>query len=208
MQIIQITELDQKRVRLLFDTSVAENTKIDSIVLYKKELKLLDLYEGGEFTALKYQQIRNEILLKRARKRGMHLLEKMDRTEEELRKKLRQGYYTEDIIDEVTEYLKNYHYIDDLRYAGNFIRYQSDKKSLLQMKAELLRKGVSKDIIEEALEAEYRTDSTYKLIERWLQKKHYCRETADNGEKQKIYRFLLRKGFYQEDILYVLDHLT
>ncbi len=41
------------------------------------------------------KKIQNEVLLKRAKKRAMHLLEDMDRTESALKRKLKAGLYPE-----------------------------------------------------------------------------------------------------------------
>lgn len=208
MQIIEITEVDKKRVRITLEAPVSRQDNTASFVLYKREVKTYGLEEGGELAALVYQEIRDEILVKRAKKRAMHLLEKMDRTESSLRMKLKQNYYGEDIIDEAIAYVKKYGYIDDQRYAGNYVRFQSERKSKTQIKIDLIQKGIDKEMIALAIEEEYKEGNDYKLIERWIEKKRYDKETADLKEKQKIYQFLLRKGFCHDDILYVLDHLT
>lgn len=73
---------------------------------------------------------------------------------------------------------------------------------------ELLQKGIGKELIEQALEEEYQQENEQEQIRRWVEKKHYSGETADLKEKQKMYQFLMRKGFRSDDILHVLDYLT
>lgn len=175
-----------------------------SFVLYKGEVRKLALKEGEELPAEVYEEIRSEILIKRARKRAMFLLEKMDRTESQLRDKLRQGFYAEDIIEDAISYVKGYHYIDDTRYARNYVRYQKERKSKRQIKADLLQKGVDRDVIDSAMESEYEAESEQELILKWIEKRHYSMENSDRKEKQKMYQFLMRKGFRSEDILRVL----
>jgi regulatory protein len=46
----------------------------------------------------------------------------MDQTERELKNKLREAGYPECIIDKTLDYVKSYGYINDSRYAANFIR--------------------------------------------------------------------------------------
>ena len=72
---------------------------------------------------------------------------------------------------------------------------------------ELLRRGVAKDFVQQALEEEYCEENERDLILKWTQKKQYSSETADLKEKQKMYQFLLRKGFHWNDILYVLERV-
>ncbi len=47
-----------------------------------------------------YHRLFYEIVGKRAIKRAMHLLEKMDRTEQQLRKKLLEGGYPNELVEE------------------------------------------------------------------------------------------------------------
>lgn len=201
MQIIRISELDKKRVKIVLEDKTC-------FPLYKTEQRRYDLAEGEELSREQFQEIREDILIKRARRRTMYLLEQMDRTEAQLREKLRQGYYPEDIIENAIAYVKGYHYVDDLRYAQNYVRTRKGKKSQRKLQMELLAKGVAKTMIQQALEEEYQQESEQELILKWIEKKHYCAQEADLKEKRRMYQFLLRKGFQADDILHVLDYLT
>lgn len=173
------------------------------VVLYKGEVRKLGLKEGMVVSEELYHQIMVEILGMRAKKRAMHLLERQDRTEKQLYDKLKQNGYPESCIEEAVSYVKSYHYIDDLRYARNYIRYHQEKKSLQRLKMDLMRKGVSKEVIEAAIEEEYLFDEKCKIRE-ILEKKHYSNETMDENAKRKIYQFLLRRGFKSSDVLSVM----
>lgn len=198
MLITQISEVDKKRMMIHTEEGV-------SFVLYKGEIRRFALQEGEEIASEVYEEIRTDILIKRARKRAMFLLEKMDRTESQLRNKLRQGFYGEDLIDDAIAYVKKYHYIDDNRYAQTYVRYQKERKSKRQIKMDLMQKGVDREIIEQAIEAEYEPESEQELILKWIEKRKYKIEESDIKEKQKMYQFLMRKGFRSEDILHVLE---
>ena len=176
-----------------------------SFCLYQKEVHHLQLEPGAELTDTLYQEIRKEILIPRARKRTMYLLERMDRTEAQLREKLRQGRYPEDIIENAIAYVKGFHYVDDLRYAESYVRCYSQSKSRRLLYQELVGKGVPRDLIEQALEEEYETEDESAKIARWLEKKHYSAEEADPKQRQRMYQFLLRKGFRSGDIRKVLN---
>ena len=75
------------------------------------------------------ETIRRDVVFKRAKLRAMHLLEDMDRTEAGLREKLRQGLYPEDAAEEAVRYVKSFGYLDDTRYAENFVRSRKGSKS-------------------------------------------------------------------------------
>ena len=198
MQVIQILELDRKRVRIRLEDGC-------EFALYKGEKRQYDLQEGGELSQEQFEDIRQEILIKRARKRVMHLLEKMDRTEEQLRVKLRQGCYPEDVIEDAIGYVKGYHYLDDLRYAQNYVRSHREKKSRRMLQLELQKRGVAKEWIQQAIEEEYEQENEQEQILKWIRKKDYSSDTADLKEKQRMYQFLLRRGFRPNDILHALD---
>lgn len=140
---------------------------------------------------------------KKAKLRAMHLLERMDRTEGELREKLQKNYEPE-IVEEAIAYVKSYGYIDDRRYVKNYIEYKSDKKSRRQIEQELIyRKGVPGELVRQVYEELEPRDETI-LIRRWMEKKKFNPETAEREEMQKFYHFLMRKGFSYEDIQRVL----
>ena len=136
----------------------------------------------------------------RAKKRALYLLERMDRTEQQLREKLKSSDYPEEVIEEAIEYVKSFHYLDDERYAENFTRYKKENMSRQQIKQKLMLKGVSKDIIQNAIEEEYDVDESIH-IRNILEKKHFSYETADEGEFRRVYGYLLRRGFRSNDIL-------
>ena len=138
---------------------------------------------------------------KRAKLRCMHLLEKRDYTEKELRQKLTNGKteYTQEEMDSAIEYVKSFRYVDDGRYACKYIEAMSSRKSRRQIEQELYQKGVDKELIQEAFEMTGEVPEE-EQIARWMEKRHYDPESADPKEKQKMYAFLARKGFRPENI--------
>ncbi len=127
----------------------------------------------------------------------------MDRTEEQLRRKLLEGQYPEELADEAVAYVRSYRYIDDERYARTFIRLNQERRSAARMKMDLLAKGVAADIIEAALEEELET-APETLIQRLLEKKHFEPQAADARETARMYQYLLRRGFRSQEIMHVL----
>ena len=133
-------------------------------------------------------------------RRALHILERSDRTEQELRDKLLKNYLPE-VVDAAVEYVKSYHYIDDHRYAVNYLNSRGKVKSSRQVEQELLyKKGISKSVLEGALEEAEPQDERAQ-IRRWMEKKHMDPAVADQNEKRRFYQFLLRRGFRSSDIL-------
>ena len=140
-------------------------------------------------------------MLKKAKLRCMHLLEKRDYTEKELRQKLENGKteYTEEQIDGAIAYVKSFHYVDDGRYACKYIEAMQSRKSRRQIEQELYQKGVDRELIQEAFEETGEVPEE-EQIARWMEKRNFHPEEADLKEKQRMYAFLARKGFRAENI--------
>jgi len=133
----------------------------------------------------------------------MNLLKSREYTTAQLRTKLLQGYYPEAIVQQALDYVASFHYTDDLRYAVGYLTYHENTKSRKRMEMDLLKKGISREIVEAAWvqweEQGGNRDETA-MITRLLEKKNYHPEEADVKEQQKIYAYLLRKGFSGEQI--------
>ncbi|WP_022765614.1 regulatory protein RecX [Butyrivibrio sp. XPD2006] len=201
MVITEIKELDKKRSKIYIDGEFA-------FVLYKRELRDYSIREGQELTETNYQDIIDVVLPKRCKLRAMNLLQKKDYTEKQLRDKLSEGLYPGDIIDDAIHYVKAYHYLDDERYARDYITYHMSIRSRNRIIQDLTGKGISKDIfmpIVEELYLEEDADVELEQIRKLLAKKHYDPEETDFKEKQKIMAFLMRRGFQMSDIRRAMD---
>ncbi len=150
-------------------------------------------------------------LLKKGKKRALHLLEKRDYSRKELQDKLIEGGYPEDIRNEIFHYLDSFHYLDDRRVAGVFIRSRKEIKSRRELEFLLRRKGISEEDIAFSMEENYKTESgesqEEQAVRRQLQKYKAGTEEPESmsyEEKQKIAAKLYRKGFSGEIIRTVL----
>ena len=85
--------------------------------LYKGELSRYHLTEGGSLDEEVYQRICQETLLRRAKLRAMHLLNQMGRTKAQLRKKLLDGGYPEEVVDDAMAYVSSFGYVNDLELS-------------------------------------------------------------------------------------------
>lgn len=176
-----------------------------AFVLYKGELSRYHLSEGDEIEGEVYRRIRTDVIVKRAKLRAMHLLNDMGRTETQLKQKLRQGNYTEDVIEEAVAYVKSFGYINDEEYARSFIESRKEKKSRKEIYAQLCQKGLDKEVIERAFEDFYDSDDSKEAIKALMRKRNYDPETADAAETRRLLAYLMRKGFNYEDIRHVVQ---
>ena len=176
-------------------------------VMYSSELRGCALEEGAELTRAQYEQLRHDIVGKRAKKRAMHLLEKSDRTEQELRKKLLESEYPPDLAEEAITYVKSYHYVDDERYADCYVRLHGSTKSRGKLLAELQQKGVDREMAGKVLEAYKEERDEPQMIRELMQKRHYDPQTASLQEQRRMYGYLARRGFQSSDIYKAIGRL-
>lgn len=195
MRIVSIEPLDRKKSRVLTDEGPA-------FVLCSGELKTYGIEAGGELTEEKYELLMREVFFRRARERMFRLLKASDKTEAELRRKLADGGCPAEAVEAAIAFGKEKRYIDDRRYAQNYVEYHGSTKSRRQLAAELAARGISRELAQECLE-ETELDERAQ-IERLLKKRGYDRDQADQKEQQKTMAFLSRRGFSYEAILDIM----
>lgn len=193
MVVTEIKAVTKTRFRVYLDEEFA-------FVLYKGELFRYHLEKGAELSEKDYQEIKQNIILKRAKLRAMHLLADMDRTECQLRDKLLMGGYPEDIAEQAIDYVKSFGYINDLEYARRFVENKKSIKSRKELYALLSKKGLDSGMIEEVLEECCGSEDAEEAIYALLRRKRFNPESATKEEKQKAGAYLARKGFHYEDI--------
>lgn len=197
MVIINLKKIGKGKIKLTFDSG-------QSITVYNKDIHISPIEEGVDVSDKEYLRVINEVLIPRARKRALYLLEKMDRTKKQIIDKLKDGGYPDEVIDKVVAYLEEYHFIDDERYSRHYVEYHKDKKSVLKVRSDLMSKGISQSIIDKILEETEDFDELSQ-IKRFLEKKCYNPDDEDIKKKKKLYDALLRKGFKTSDISHVMN---
>ena len=196
MEITKIQALTKQKYRIFLDEEPA-------FTVYKGELSRYHLEEGAVLPPEVYEELVNGVLKKRATLRAMHILERTDKTEAQLRRKLEESEYPKEAVESAIAYVTSYGYLDDRRYAEHYIEWKKQGKGKARLKMELVPKGISREIIEEVLES---TDfgETRELIRQIILKKRKTDIPMNEKEKQRLYGVLMRKGFSSSDILAVM----
>ena len=174
MVVTGIEEFTKSRSRISIDGEFA-------FVLYKGELRRFHLQEGKELEEKDYETIMTEILPKRAKLRAMNLLLKKNYTSAQLRTKLEEGGYPEEVLGEALDYVASFHYVDDLRYAVDFILCHQDDRSRMRMEQDLRAKGLPKEVVEQA-------------FLKWEE------EGGEQDEGKMIRELIRKRGFDSENI--------
>ena len=144
-----------------------------------------------------------------ARRKALLLLEHMDRTEKGLSDRLRQAGFCAEAVEDAVAYVSSFGYVDDGRYAENYIAYRIQSKSRRKILQELLQKGVDKETAQTAWEqvSEYTQPDEQKILKEAVLKKCQPGTVLDEKGMRRLQGFPLRRGFGYSDISHVLEEL-
>lgn len=157
-----------------------------------KEMYFWKVETEGNISNGQYHQIVKESIIPKAKRKAISYLEKSNRTEQEVRDKLKRELYQEEIIDVVINYLYACHYLNDEWVAENFIRANQSNHSRKWLEMKLTKKGIDKEILYRFFEEEY---SEELAIQKEITKKLKGRERITWEEKNKIMAYMYRKGY-------------
>jgi len=137
------------------------------------------------------------------------VLSRRDHSESEVRTKLAKKGFEEQQIDEGIEYLKENRLLDDERFARmyieNALRFKLVGPRLLSM--QLKQKGIADQYIEPAildvLDQDKEEEIARAAAEKW-QRSH----TKHSGDRNRLQRFLLTRGFSFDAIQNAIDGLV
>ena len=175
--------------------------------LYSSEVTKFDTREGSDLSDESLSEIMTRILPSRCIKRAMNLLQKKSFAEGELVRKLSDGGYPEEVVEKAVEYVRSFGYIDDVRYASDYIRYHSSQgRGKNRIRMDLKNKGISDESFEKAWDENMELGlipGIEEEIKKLLEKKHFNPD-MERSDKDKIAAFIMRRGFSAEDIFKVM----
>lgn len=140
------------------------------------------------------------------------------KTEKEISTYLHELGYDEELIEDTISFLKEYKYVDDIYYSICFFKREKLKfKGTKRIEQELVRKGVSKDIIESAKnELEDETEEKVlsdielarKLMDKMIKEQLGFGKALDDKFKGRVLRRLISKGFDNSICYKILGELN
>ena len=195
--------------------------KITAITAQEKNKERVNLFVDGEFfagvsleTAMKLRlkvgdnvdETRlNEILKETERTEALNKAAdyalKTLKTKRQVKDYLLKKGYSEEIVWQAVDKLKEYRYIDDKEYSKRFIESTSKTQGKRLIEYKLMMKGVKKEDVAAAYETAETDDnaSARALCEKYLRNKEKTRENV-----LKAYKYLIGKGFSYEQADYAV----
>lgn len=132
---------------------------------------------------------------------ALRLITIKDRTEKEIRGKLSEKGFEENIIEDEIAFLKDYGYIDDKSYAKHFTNDAINLKKWgkLRIRTELFRRGIDQEIVDSTIADAFLEDCTDKVLEQ-LESRFKNSDLSNLKERTRIFNYFLRRGYTAEEI--------
>lgn len=133
----------------------------------------------------------------RAKKQALKYLAIRNRSVKEMHNYLLRKKYDEEIIRKVIDFLQDLGYLNDAEYCKKWIENRCNFKPMGKkgLYYQLLQKGIDRDLIEISLEENFSSQYELSLATQLAQK--YIVKNCSQGNKQseKLFRFLIGRGF-------------
>ena len=200
---IEVQKRNLNRVNVYIDEAFA--FACDAELIYKEGIKKDSIIDVEII-----KEIVKEDEFIKCKNSALRTLEKTYKTEKEVRDKLSEKCFEEDTIKKTMEFLKEYNLLNDEKYTEMYIKDRIRTQGRNKIKYALIRKGINEDIILDKLSKinlEDENDTAFKLGE----KKYNTlikRESDKYKISQKLFRFLLSKGYDYECCTSIVRRLT
>lgn len=194
-----ISEISKKgrNAIIIFDDSY------ELIIPYEYYVKY-PVFKEDDYSYKEREILEKEIELFNIKQSAFRFLSGRNHSKFELKTKLKKKNYDDSLIQITLNDLKERGYLNDREFAVNYFRSQlKKKKGLLKIKADLVKKGVNREIIEN-ISNNYINDpillkSAIYICEKKI-KFLRVKNLQSNQMKQKLYQFLSSRGFSFEII--------
>lgn len=192
---MQVVNINYSKSKEVFEVVFEDETRLLlNYNIFEKYKVSVDMdFSEDEILEIKYFSD-----IERAKSRAINYISGKLKTKYEVRLKLKENGFAEDVIDEVLDILEKEEYLNDKIYCEIFIE---DKKKINgygknKIKSLLIQKGISKNIFEDFLN-EFEYDEEFdNALKMGIKKLELLSNEEDNfKKKQKIINYLAYRGF-------------
>lgn len=186
--------------------------KITDLKPQKKDPQRLNVYINGEFafgiaravapwlevgkqlSPKEIEELKAEDEIEKAYKRALHYLSYRSRSGAEVRRNLQKHDVPKHAIAEVLQRLQEGGLVDDLAFAETWVENRAafHPRSRWAIRSELRRKGVSPQVIEEAIAEVDDFEMAYQVAQKKLRR---IKDLERPEFNKKLYGYLSRRGF-------------
>lgn len=192
---MQVTNISYSKSKEVFEVVFEDETKLLlNYNIFEKYKVSVDM----DFSETEIQEMKYFSDIERAKSRAINYISGKLKTKYEVRLKLKEKDFTEDIIDEVINILEKEEYLNDRLYCEVFIE---DKKQLNgygknKIKSLLIQKGISKSVFEDFLDEFEYEEEFDNALKMGIKKLNLLSNEEDIfKKKQKLINYLAYRGF-------------
>lgn len=192
---MQVTNISYSKSKEVFEVVFEDETKLLlNYNIFEKYKVSVDM----DFSENEIQEMKYFSDIERAKSRAINYISGKLKTKYEVRLKLKEKDFTEDIIDEVINILEKEEYLNDRLYCEVFIE---DKKQLNgygknKIKSLLIQKGISKSVFEDFLDEFEYEEEFDNALKMGIKKLNLLSNEEDIfKKKQKLINYLAYRGF-------------
>ena len=192
---MQVVNINYSKSKEVFEVVFEDETKLLlNYNIFEKYKVSVDM----DFSETEIQEMKYFSDIERAKSRAINYISGKLKTKYEVRLKLKEKDFTEDIIDEVIDILEKEEYLNDRLYCEVFIE---DKKQLNgygknKIKSLLIQKGISKSVFEDFLDEFEYEEEFDNALKMGIKKLNLLSNEEDIfKKKQKLINYLAYRGF-------------
>ena len=170
------------------------------------ELAIQELRVGDAVSAERYAALVIRDQEAGAFDAALRFLGARPRSEREIRDRLARHEFDLQVVDRVVERLRRIRLVDDAAFAAYWLEQRATHRprGARLLKQELRQKGVSQDVLSEALPADDDEEGAYRAAQR---KATSLRALDERTFKQRLGAFLQRRGYGYETVRAVAGRL-
>lgn len=196
MIVERIVSKDDDKATVFFDNG-------EKLVLHKDVLYQSGLRKGDEISSDRFSTLNQDETFYLIKQKAFRLLQRRIHTAKELHTKLRQKFSDDSLIKKCITELQQKGFIDDKEFAVAFIseKQNSKKWSRTRLKSELIKRGISSQIINEVLNDTFNSEKEKQSALELAEKKYnqLIRKESDKRKLfQKLVMHLQSKGYDYE----------
>lgn len=194
MRITSLKQTSPSRVTVCLD----DGSEVKSTLSAVTELRL---FTGKELDEKALEELGRESRRALGREKALELVSQRQMSAKELTRKLRDKGFDEETADYCTDWISARGFLDEERYAAAIVRHYAAKGyGEGRVRQELIRRGVPRELWEDALSA--MPEDTSKL-DRFIASR--LKDPGDRDEVRKLSASLFRRGYAAEEIRSALE---
>ena len=199
MKIVKIEQSKHKQGRVLVHLEGGDLLRIT-----EDELLHFDLYTGLDISHDTVVELQKRAARSETRLRAVNMISARPLSKKELQKKLRDRGAEDGDAAAAADWLEEIGALDDLAYAKTVVRHYSDSGyGAAKIRDELYRRGVARELWDEALDAAPDAAETLSRLIAAKTKGH----APDERERRRLSDMLLRRGFSWGDVRAAMNAL-